>query len=98
LKIKEFEKSLSESSPPSHFSEELKSLWHAKKDHWEEAHSIAQDIDNANGYWIHAYLHRVEGDLGNANYWYRQSGKAMPSVSLSEELEVLIQSFFNENE
>ena len=55
----------------------MKSLWWAKKGNWEKAHNIAQDIATNDGSRIHAYLHRVEGDLGNAAYWYRRAGKCV---------------------
>ncbi len=93
MQINEFEQSLKDSNPPAFLSQELKSLWYAKKGDWEKSHSIAQDIDNANGAWIHAYLHRFEGDVSNARYWYRLAGKEMPSSTFPQELEHLIQFF-----
>ena len=56
---------------------------------WESAHRIAQNDPSENGSWVHAYLHRVEGDLGNASYWYRSAGKRMPDLSLDEEWEYI---------
>lgn len=61
--------------PPQGSSEELRSLWFAKKGDWEAAHNIAQDIDTQMGSWIHALLHLIEGDIGNAGYWYSRAGK-----------------------
>ncbi|PID91906.1 MAG: hypothetical protein CSA96_05955 [Bacteroidetes bacterium] len=54
---------------------------------WDAAHTIAQNDSGPTGAWVHAYLHRVEGDLGNAGYWYSRAGKALPSISLREEWE-----------
>jgi hypothetical protein len=48
---------------------------------WDNAHRIAQNDPSRDGSWVHAYLHRVEGDLGNASYWYRNAGKRMPEIS-----------------
>jgi hypothetical protein len=56
---------------------------------WDGAHALAQDQYNSDGSWVHAYLHRVEGDLGNASYWYRSAGKSMPELSLEEEWEYI---------
>jgi len=52
---------------------------------WDAAHAIVQQIESTDSYWIHAYLHRKEGDLGNSNYWYRRAGKTMPEYGLQQE-------------
>lgn len=75
-----------DSSPPEGLSEELQALWHTKADHWEEAHNIAQDIHTPMGSWIHALLHLIEGDIGNAGYWFRKAGRPTRSVSEIDEL------------
>jgi hypothetical protein len=80
----EFMTSLAESVPPK-ISPALVALWHDAKGNWSEAHEVAQEIDDATGAWVHAYLHRKEGDLGNAAYWYRRAGKPIASGSLEEE-------------
>lgn len=56
---------------------------------WDSAHRLAQNDPSPNGSWVHAYLHRVEGDLGNASYWYHNAGKRMPDLSLEEEWEYI---------
>jgi len=53
----------------------LLALWHDARGDWNEAHRIAQDVDTNEGAWVHAYLHRREGDLENARYWYRRAGR-----------------------
>ena len=63
------------SSPPPGLSPEAEALWHAKKGNWDEAHDIAQDIHTTMGSWIHALLHLIEGDIGNAGYWFARAGK-----------------------
>jgi hypothetical protein len=60
-------------------------LWHDARGDWEKAHGIAQEIDDANGSWVHAYLHRKEGDLGNAAYWYRRADRPVATDSLNDE-------------
>ena len=67
-------------------------LWHSLKDHWDIAHNIVQDINTQTASWIHAYLHRVEGDLGNANYWYNRAGEKSSTESLEVELNKIIKS------
>ncbi|MCP4313265.1 MAG: hypothetical protein GY790_18560 [Bacteroidetes bacterium] len=56
---------------------------------WESAHRIAQNEPGKDGSWVHAYLHRVEGDKGNSGYWYRNADKKMPDMSLAEEWEYI---------
>ena len=64
----------------------LAALWHAARDDWERAHEAAQtDEGAADADWVHAYLHRVEGDLENARYWYRRAGKPEATGSLEDE-------------
>lgn len=68
-----------------------RALWHAGHDHWNIAHEIVQDDPSPEAAWVHAFLHRVEGDLGNAQYWYHRAGKKPATdISLEKELEQLI--------
>src|SRR4051794_35199728 len=71
----EFKSSLAAEKPPSNISKYLQALWYDGKDDWNQSHNIAQDIEDKNGSWIHAYLHRKEGDISNARYWYQRAGK-----------------------
>ena len=71
----------------------LKALDLDKAGDWESAHDLAQQVEDSNGYWLHAYLHRKEGDLGNAGYWYRRAGQPMPDDSLEAEWERLHTAF-----
>ena len=74
--VQELEASVdSEIEPPAGISPELKALWLTRKDQWNSAHDVAQDIHTSTGSWIHALLHRMEGDLGNAAYWYSRAGR-----------------------
>jgi hypothetical protein len=68
----------------------LRALWWAAKGNWDAAHKIAQDEDDKDSAWVHAYLHRVEGDLGNAGYWYRLAGKPVATGSLETEWEGMV--------
>lgn len=65
----------------------LQALWHDARGNWEAAHQCAQDDGTAEGSWVHAYLHRKEGDEGNAGYWYARAGRARPAPGVTLELE-----------
>lgn len=85
MTFEEFHKSLSGTEPAFSFSSYLKALWYDGKGDWEKAHMIIQDVEDQTASWIHAYLHRKEGDVFNADYWYRRAGKKRPDSSLEEE-------------
>lgn len=87
----EFEVTLSGSQPPSDWPEGLKSLWFDAKGDWEASHDIAQEMHSDLGSWIHAYLHRKEGDRFNAGYWYRQANRPFSKLSLEEELREIVE-------
>ncbi len=83
-------------APPAECSPALQALWLVQSGHWSKAHDLCNHIDEPYGSWIHAYLHRVEGDLGNAAYWYSRAGKPTPpaSVSLHAEWQSIVASIF----
>lgn len=85
-----FKESLKENNPPQNISIHLQSLWHERKDNWDKAHHLVQDLEDKNASWIHAYLHRKEGDTGNSDYWYHRAGRKRPSVSLEKEWEEIV--------
>ena len=64
-------------------------LWHAARNDWHAAHEAAQSDDGPDAAWVHAYLHRVEGDLPNARYWYGRAGKPVGTGALEAEWEVI---------
>jgi hypothetical protein len=70
----DFKASLAGTAPAPDLGAPLAGLWWAAKGDWDQAHKIVQDEPGADAAWVHAYLHRVEGDLGNAGYWYRRAG------------------------
>lgn len=76
-----------DAAPPAVLSPTQHALWLARAGRWHDAHDCCQDLPDPEGAWIHAYLHREEGDLGNASYWYHRAGRKMPasSVTLEEE-------------
>lgn len=77
---------ISDAKPPIHLCPAAKALWYAKKGSWDEAHDIAQDIESPLGSWIHALLHLVEGDIGNASYWFAKAGRPVKSRVQADEL------------
>jgi len=85
----EFHASLSGSAPPAG-APLLRALWHDARGEWDTAHGIAQDVETPDGAWVHAYLHRKEGDIGNARYWYRRAARPEAQDSLESEWERLV--------
>lgn len=91
MNYKEFKESLKQESPNAGLGPILTALWHDAKGDWEAAHNVAQSQEGTRAYdQLHAYLHRVEGDTWNANYWYRRAGSTMPTGTLEEEWEALV--------
>jgi hypothetical protein len=87
---REFRENLAADQPPPLWPESLRALWWDAKGDWENAHSIAQDIASEEGFRIHGYLHRKEGDSWNAGYWYDRANTVFPKDSLEQELEDLV--------
>tara|TARA_B110000196_G_scaffold123070_1_gene106741 strand:- start:1145 stop:1429 length:285 start_codon:yes stop_codon:yes gene_type:complete len=92
MQFDEFINSTKENASPQSLSEPLQAMWYARKGDWETAHNIAQSISSELGSWIHAYLHRVEGDLSNADYWYKRAGKPQFQGSTEAEADDIINS------
>lgn len=90
VSMADFKASLSAASPARELDPPLAALWWAAKGNWDQAHKIVQDEDGADAAWVHAYLHRVEGDLGNAGYWYRQAGKPVATGALEAEWDAMV--------
>ena len=90
VSMADFKASLSGAAPAPDLDAPLAALWWAAKGNWDEAHKIAQDEPTADAAWVHAYLHRVEGDLGNAGYWYRRANKPVAAGSLETEWEQMV--------
>lgn len=85
MTVEEFQKSLAGIQVPPSLSPSLEALWYDGKGDWETAHTIIQDMNDKTAARIHAYLHRKEGDIANAAYWYRRAGQEMPDLSLADE-------------
>ncbi|WPU98895.1 hypothetical protein SNE26_23055 [Mucilaginibacter sp. cycad4] len=91
--LTDFEASLNLEAPISGFSAQLKSLWYDGKGDWHQAHAQVDHLQDQASAWVHAYLHRKEGDLGNADYWYGKARQSRPNLSLREEWERLVLHF-----
>ncbi len=89
MTLLEFKHSLNSPTPP-HVATLLKSLWHDARGEWDRAHDLAQEVNTQEGSWIHAYLHRKEGDRSNAQYWYHRANRKMPTCSLEQEWDELV--------
>ena len=89
-----FISSLSMDEPPAGLSVYENALWYAGKGDWEKAHDLIQDLDDKQAAQIHAFLHRKEGDISNARYWYARADSAMPALSLEDEWESLVTRCF----
>jgi hypothetical protein len=92
MTLAEFERSLSEAEPPAGLAPALAAMWWAGKDQWDKVHAIVMADDGQACAWVHAHLHRVEGDLDNAGYWYRRAGKPAASGKLREEWRAITQA------
>jgi hypothetical protein len=86
-----FLNSVADPRPPSRLAETLIALWWDKKGDWDKAHSIAQQIPTVQGSAVHAYLHRAEGVLWNADYWYARAGRQRPDMPLEQEWQLLVE-------
>lgn len=87
----DFAASLATDTPPA-LSPLLVALWHDRRGDWDHAHRLAQDIESRDGAWVHAYLHRREGDDWNARYWYQRAGRPPCSSSLDDEWVDIVQA------
>jgi hypothetical protein len=96
MTLDEFLATLSESEPPAGVSLALQAMWYDAKQDWHRAHACAQAQEDRTGSWVHAYLHRVEGDAANAAYWYRRAGRPVSTQSLSDEWQSIVKTLLAE--
>ena len=97
MTLSDFSQSVAETdSPDGSLSQSLQALWWDSKGDWHKAHEVCQSAASKDGDWIHAYLHRKEGDLGNASYWYNRAGKPVYKGSLEDEWSSLAETFLAE--
>jgi hypothetical protein len=92
MQFEAFKQSLEHSTPPEGISVHLLSMWYDAGKDWDKAHHLVNDLDDSTACWVHAYLHRKEGDTGNADYWYRRASKKRPGMSLDKEWENIVKA------
>jgi hypothetical protein len=85
MTFQDFKNSLGKDKPPQGLLAPLEALWYDAQGQWNQAHLLVQDFGGSAGAWVHGYLHRKEGDLSNASYWYSKAGREMPNMSLEDE-------------
>lgn len=95
MTLEDFKASVSENQTPQDISSPLLAMWYDAQDDWDSAHDIAQDLHTNEGSWIHAYLHRKEGDIFNARYWYSRAGKEEYKGALEDEWEYIVSDLLN---
>jgi hypothetical protein len=88
--LDEFRNTLTQSTPPVGLPAALIALWHDGRGEWQAAHEIAQHVEESDGSWVHAYLHRKEGDIGNAGYWYRRARRPVATGALDQEWATIV--------
>lgn len=87
----QFLETLEYDEPVVNWPDGLRALWYDAIGDWEASHNIAQDLHTDLGSWIHAYLHRKEGDEFNAEYWYSRANRSVPTITLDEELKQMVE-------
>lgn len=85
MNLNQFRESLADDQPPDELNFALAGLWWDAKGDWKRAHESAQEDESPAGSWVHAYLHRKEGDASNAGYWYHRAGKTAAKTALDDE-------------
>ncbi len=96
MELSAFQQSLDQDTPPEGLGSALAALWHEAKGDWDQAHRLAQTQKSADGAWVHAYLHRVEGNLSNAGYWYRRADRPQSSAPLKQEWDAIAGALLSE--
>jgi hypothetical protein len=97
MTLDEFRASIKQKQSPATLPPLLAALWWEANGNWDQAHEIAQAEDGADAAWVHAYLHRKEGDTGNAGYWYRQARQANCTLPLEKEWEQIVSALLNKS-
>jgi len=90
-----FKASLTDSAPPAGLTPAVEALWYAANGFWERAHDAAQKRDDKAGAWVHAYLHRMEGDEENARYWYGRAGRPVATANNAAEWEEIARALLS---
>lgn len=92
-----FNHTLDMASPPDNFIPELKAMWWERKNYWDKGHDIIQNIPGKDAAWVHAYMHRKEGDISNASYWYNRAGRQTEEGDIVEEFRAIVMYLLEKN-
>lgn len=92
MQFNHFTESIQQPAPPSGSSIYLQAMWYDAKGDWQKAHAFVDSLHDTTACRVHAYLHRKEGDTGNAAYWYSRAGQPIPRISLQDEWELIVKS------
>lgn len=95
MTVEEFQATLTAAAPPPKFSHALAALWWDARGDWEQSHESAQTGNDRNSAWVHAYLHRKEGDEWNAGYWYSKAGKPVFTGALEAEAAEMLRALLD---
>ena len=96
MNLTEFKETTSSEPPPSTLSAVLRALWLEARGDWDGAHRVVQNLNDASAAWVHAYLHRKEGDSSNAGYWYSRAGRKMSTATFPEEWDQIAETLLAE--
>jgi hypothetical protein len=92
MQFETFQQSITSTTPPVNLPVYLLALWYDAHGDWHAAHHLVDHLHDNTACWVHAYLHRKEGDIGNAGYWYNKANKKIPAISLAEEWENIVKA------
>jgi hypothetical protein len=93
LRNQAFKKTIQTNQIPAGLSLAMQALWYDGKGDWKKAHDLIDHLNDRQAAHVHAYLHRKEGDIWNADYWYSRAGQKRPGLSLEEEWEQLVELY-----
>jgi hypothetical protein len=98
MTLEEFRALLDRDEPPRQLGLALSALWWDARNNWKQAHEVAGQDEGPAAAWVHAYLHRKEGDLSNAGYWYKRADKPPATGSLADEWQQITESLLAESD
>ncbi|MGD1891090.1 MAG: hypothetical protein ACFB15_10920 [Cyclobacteriaceae bacterium] len=90
MTLEEYKETLQLEQAPSQLDKPLQAMWYAANGNWEKAHDLAQELNDSASAWVHAYLHREEGDISNAQYWYSRANRSVPHSTLEQEWDMIV--------
>ena len=92
MELETFQQSVKGEAPPEGINVYLEAMWYDAHGNWNKSHSLVDHLEDVTASWVHAYLHRKEGDIWNADYWYKKAGRKRPDISLEQEWELIVKA------